>query len=136
MASLPLPAPSAQSQFTSRRRAPSPIVGTVEPSPRLSPLEWSIVAMAEHDGLSSIREESRYVRAIRSFFGLKRPNPLANERLEILRRIAVFAWHYGWNVPKSELAQFLAVGFTSDQYELVQASIGQARATRGRKRAQ
>lgn len=91
--------------------------------------------MAERDGLSSIRDESRYVRAIRSFFGIKRPNPLANERLEILRRIAVLAWHYGWNVPKTELAQFLAAGFTSDEYELVQSSIGQARAARSRKRA-
>jgi hypothetical protein len=60
---------------------------------------------------------------------------LANERLEVLRRIAVLAWHYRWNVPKSELAQFLAAGFNSDQYELVQNSIGQARITRSRKRA-
>ena len=133
MASLPLTALSREFNSSFRPSAP-PMVGTTA-SPRLSVLEWSIVAMAEHDGLSSIREESRYVRAIRSFFGFKRPNRLANERLELLRRVAVLAWHYGWNVPKSELAQFFAAGFTSDEYELVQTSIGQARATRSRKRA-
>lgn len=133
MASLPLPA-LIQSARSLRPHA-SAMIGTSSAPARLSALEWSIVAMAERDGLSSIRDESRYVRAIRSFFGIKRPNPLANERLEILRRIAVLAWHYGWNVPKTELAQFLAAGFTSDEYELVQSSIGQARAARSRKRA-
>jgi hypothetical protein len=133
MATLPLTALSREFN-PSPGTGTSPLVGKTA-SPRLSPLEWSIVAMAEHDGLSSIREESRYVRAIRRFFGFTRPNPLANERLEVLRRIAVLAWHYRWNVPKSELAQFLAAGFNSDQYELVQNSIGQARITRSRKRA-
>lgn len=133
MASLPLPA--LQSNNSGSFEAPQ-IVGTAATVPaRLSALEWSIVAMAERDGLSSIREAGRYTRALRSFFGFKQPNRLANERLEALRRVAILAWHHGWNVPKSELAAFFDVGFTSDQFELIQNSLGQARAARRRRRA-
>ena len=114
---------------------PSIVGSATTPPVRLSPLEWSIVAMAERDGLASIREVSRYTRALRTFFGLKQPNPLANERLEALRRVAIFAWHHGWNVPKSELAAFLKAGFSNDHFELIQNSMGQARAARRRKRA-
>lgn len=130
MATLPLP---ALQQPTWSNPAPSEMVGTSIPA-RLSALEWSIVAMAEQDGLSSIREPSRYMKAIRSLFGLKAPNRLANDRLESLRRLAILAWHHGWNVPKSELKAFLEAGFTSDQFELIQNSLGQARAARRRRR--
>lgn len=134
MASHPVAHPHRHSSaFVSQS---PPIVGAATTPPaRLSALEWSIVAMAEKDGLSSIREAGRYARALRSFFGFRQPNRLANERLETLRRIAILAWHYGWNVPDSELASFFAAGFTSDQFELIQNSLGQIRAASRRRRA-
>jgi hypothetical protein len=132
MASLPVSAPQFHPQGAPKAPA---IVGTAAPAARLSALEWSIVAMAERDGLSSIREPSRFIAALGAIFGIKRPNRLANEGLEALRRIAILAWHYGWNVPKSELAAFLAAGFSTDQFELIQNSIGQARAARRRRTA-
>ena len=89
--------------------------------------------MAEHDRLSSIREPSRFIAALGSLFGVRRTNRLANERLEALRRLAILVWRYRWNVPKSELASFFAAGFTADQYELLQNSIGQARSARRRR---
>lgn len=130
MASLPAPAP----QFQPTATATSSMVRMVA-APRLSALEWSVVAMAERDSLSSIREPGRLVSALNALFGIKRPNRLANEGLETLRRIAILAWHYGWNVPKSELNEFLAAGFSADQFELIQNSIGQARAARRRRTA-
>jgi hypothetical protein len=90
--------------------------------------------MAEQDGISSIREPGRFIAALSSIFGLRRPNRLANERLESLRRLAILAWHHRWNVPKSELADFLAAGFSIEQYELIQNSIGQARVASRRRR--
>ena len=134
MASLPLPllqqprSPSPSSASESVGSAPTAAA-------RLSALEWSIVAMAEHDSLASIREPSRYTRILRAFFGLKTPNRLANDRLETLRRVAILAWHHGWNVPKSEFAAFRAAGFSDDQFELMQKSVGQARAANRRRRA-
>jgi hypothetical protein len=131
MATVPLPVPQWQPD-TRASTKPAPIVGVVPPA-RLSALEWSIVAMAERDGVGSIRERSRFIGSLGSLFGFGRPNRLANERLEALRRVAILAWHHGWNVPDSELAAFLAVGFSVDQYELLQMSIGEARAARRRR---
>lgn len=131
MASLPVDA-TQLATFSAERVAP--IVGTAAPAARLSALEWSVVAMAERDGLSSIREPGRFTKALNAFFGVRRPNRLANDELEALRRIAILAWHYGWNVPKSELAAFLGAGFSPDQFELIQTSIGQARAAARRRR--
>ena len=130
MASLPLPMPELQFKAF---QPPPAIVGTAPAPARLSALEWSVVAMAEHDRLSSIREPSRFIAALGSLFGVRRTNRLANERLEALRRLAILAWRYRWNVPKSELASFFAAGFTADQYELLQNSIGQARSARRRR---
>ncbi|MBV9529456.1 hypothetical protein [Sphingomonas sp.] len=131
MASLPLPA--LQQSRPSVVAVASDVVGTVAPA-RLSALEWSIVAMAERDSLSSIREPSRYTRVLRAFFGLKQPNRLASDRLETLRRVSVLAWLHGWNVPKSELVAFREAGFSNDQFELIQNSLGQARASARRRK--
>jgi len=133
MASLPLPAFQGQPE-TSASNTGASMVGTVPP-PRLSALEWSIVAMAERDGLTSIRERSRFIAALGSLFGFRQPNRLANDRLEALRRVSILAWHHRWNVPKSEVADFLRAGFSIDQYELIQTSVGQARQARRRRAA-
>jgi hypothetical protein len=131
MASLPMPAWSEQTlRFPQPARRPE----SVTASATLTALEWSVVAMAEKDGLSSLREPSRFLAALGSVFGARRPNRLANERLEALRRLAVHAWLYRWNVPDSELRDFLAAGFTLDQYHLVQNSIAQARTRRAAER--
>lgn len=97
-------------------------------TPKLSALEWSIVAMAERDSLASLREPGRLAAAFGSLFGLSPANRLASPRLETLRRVAVHAWRNGWKVPASELEAFVDAGFTLDQYELVQASIHKSRA--------
>jgi hypothetical protein len=131
MASLPMPAWSEQTlRFPQPARRPE----SVTASATLTALEWSVVAMAEKDGLSSLREPSRFLAALGSVFGARRPDRLANERLEALRRLAVHAWLYRWNVPDSELRDFLAAGFTQDQYHLVQNSIAQARTRRAAER--
>ena len=135
MASLSLPSLQRHSRPVGAPRA-SGIVGTViVPPARLSALEWSVVAMAGRDKLSSIREPSRYTKALRTLFGLKPANRLANEQLEALRRVTVLAWHHGWNVPKSELKAFLAAGYSSDQFELIQESVARGRAARRRRPA-
>lgn len=132
LASLPISAwNSSAASFP--RVVPSPMVGAAAPKARLSALEWSIVAMAERDGMASIRDPGRVISALNKVFGFATPNRLANDRLESLRRIAIFAWNNGWKVPKSEIATFLSVGFTTDHFELVQRSIGDARSQRRRK---
>lgn len=99
---------------------------------RLSALEWSVVAFAQRDSLASLREPGRFAAALGSLFG-RRHRRVIDPRLESLRRIAVLAWHRGWQVPASELRAFVRSGFSLDQYELVQTSIARGRAA-GRRR--
>jgi hypothetical protein len=94
---------------------------------RLSALEWSVVAFAQRDSLASLREPGRFAAALGSLFG-RRDKRVIDPRLESLRRIAVLAWHRGWQVPASELRAFVKAGFSLDQYELLQTSIARGRA--------
>lgn len=129
MASLPIAATPLQ------RPTPFPVaVPTLVPveqlpavaEPRLSALEWSIVALAERDSLASLREPGRVAAALESLFGLARPNKLADPRLEALRRVAVHIWRNRWKVPSDELQAFIDAGYTLEQYELLQLSIAKS----------
>lgn len=103
-----------------------PASATSSPS-RLTPLEWSVVALARNDRLASLRPPGRISIAMGNLFGSS-PNPrLADPRLEALRRIAVLSWHYGFAVHGSEVDAFVTAGFTIDQYELLVASMSPAR---------
>lgn len=96
---------------------------------RLSALEWSIVALARNDRLSSLAEPSRLSIALGRVFGGRSHHPrLADPQLEALRRMAVFSWHRGFSVPSSEVKAFLRAGYTADQYETMLASIAEAQA--------
>ncbi|MGU3314090.1 hypothetical protein ACLBWH_00950 [Sphingomonas sp. M6A6_1c] len=110
--------------------APAPAALSVddgEPAARLTGLEWSVVALARKDALSSLRRPGRMASALGALFRQPHNPMLADERLEALRRIAVFAWHYGYTIPSTELARFLDAGFSPAQYELMTDSIGVAR---------
>nr|WP_241527295.1 hypothetical protein [Sphingomonas turrisvirgatae] len=97
-----------------------------------SALEWSVVALAERDPLSSLRSPGRMAVALGSLFG-DRPNPkLADPKLEALRRLAVLTWHHGFQVAQSAVRGFLEAGFSAQQYELLTGSIVSARVKRRR----
>lgn len=93
-----------------------------------SGLEWSVIAIARRDRLASLKEPGRVATALGTLFGTWQNARLADGRLEALRRIAVLAWHKSYAVPLSELRAFLAAGFSLDQYETLQTSIGRGRA--------
>lgn len=97
------------------------------PQPRLSALEWSVVALAQTEKLSSINRPGRIATAMHRLFGLKPATELADPKLEALRRLAVIAWHRGYAVHSSEIHAFKDAGFTMAQYELVLASISRGR---------
>ncbi len=97
---------------------------------RLSPLEWSVVALAEQDSIESLREPGRLASAVGKLFGLSNPSTLGHPRLEALRRVAVHAWKSPWLVPGAELKSFLAAGFTLEQFEILQTSISKGLAAK------
>ena len=100
---------------------------------RVGAVEWSVIALARNDRLSSLREPGRLSVALRAV--MRQNNPcLADERLEALRRMAVLAWHQSFQVAASELRAFFDAGFTHGQYEPMMASIAAARTQRRRRR--
>lgn len=108
--------------------APAP--GRQQPRPGFSGLEWSVVALAERDSISSLQEPGRIATALGTIFGDYRNSRLADPKLEALRRLAVLTWHYSYRVPESAIRAFLKAGFSTDQYELLAASISSARSKR------
>jgi hypothetical protein len=103
--------------------------------PSFSALEWTVVALARRDHPSSLAAPSALARALGGLFGLGRKSKLADPRLEALRRIAVHAWHRGYQLPISELKSFLAAGFSSAQAELLLASVTGRRSADGQRQA-
>ena len=93
------------------------------PAASFSALEWSVIAVAKRDRLSSLEEPGAISRALGGLFGLGRESRLSEPRLETLRRLAVHAWRRGYALPASEVARFLKEGFTMAQAELLVASI-------------
>lgn len=115
--------------------APVPQADPVPTTAGLSALEWSVVAIARGERLASLKRPGRIATAMASVFGMRPRMPLADPRLEALRRISVLAWHRGDNLPKSEICRFLEAGFTTDQFETLLTSIGRGRLAGTRTRA-
>jgi alkylhydroperoxidase family enzyme len=111
----------------------TPMLSRTKPS--FSPIEWSVVALARGDRLTSLREPGRISMAMGALFG-ERTNPrLADPRLEALRRMSVLTWHHGYTIPSSELRAFCAAGFDAAQYELLVDSIAADQANARRRKA-
>ena len=114
---------------------PAPWAVQDEGRTEFSPLEWTVIALARRDRISSLSEPGPVARALGSLFGLGRQSSLADPRLEALRRLAVHAWHKGYKVPVSEIKRFLAAGFSAGQYETLLASVSLKRVERRRSAA-
>lgn len=92
---------------------------------RFDPLELRVIALAEADPVASIGAPSRFRRSVERWLGFKLPRPLANERLEALRRFAVLSRVSSGRLPAEEVRNFLTAGFS-----LLQARALQRRAVR------
>ncbi|NNM76137.1 hypothetical protein HJG53_04340 [Sphingomonas sp. ID1715] len=93
-----------------------------------------MVALARRDSLGSLRTPGRIARAMAAVFGTRSENPVADPRLEALRRTAVHAWHHSFAIPETEIERFYAAGFSPDQLQLLLTSISRDRAA-GRRKA-
>lgn len=77
----------------------------------VSPLERQVIQLAELDGRASLRQPGRLGTAIGWLIGAKRPNRLADARLEALRRYAVMFRLQGDALDPAEIEQLLDAGF-------------------------
>ena len=104
-------------------RAATGPVATQASEAGFSPLEWSVVALAKRDTVRSLTTPSPLSRAMGSLFGLGTASPLADSRLEALRRIAVYAWRRGFALPLEEIRRFRSAGFSDAQLETLVRSV-------------
>lgn len=86
------------------------------PTVELSALERRVVELARDDRLETLRPARKQSWLGRLVFGPQLPSPsLANPRLEALRRLAVMAWHHGYQLPSSVLREAQDAGYSEAQ---------------------
>ncbi|WP_159978828.1 MULTISPECIES: hypothetical protein [unclassified Novosphingobium] len=106
----------------------APLVPTAEMQP-LSALEHRVVALARQDGLGTLRPHRKRGWLSRLVLGPTPPSAmLANEQLEALRRLAVYAWHQGYTLPVSALKEARAAGHSEAKIGAVIDIIGRSKA--------
>ena len=88
--------------------------------------EWAVVDMARIDGPRSANPDSLLNSLLRTAFGVSIPRPLANERLETLRRFAVAAW-YKAELRARDLSALFAAGFSSNDAARIIAHVALGR---------
>lgn len=120
----------------SRQPSVQPPVVTIEAEeerPVLTELERSVIGIARHDGLSTLRQPGFLSRWMGILFGVRISPQLADPKLEALRRIAVLSWRRGYAIASAEVKAFLAAGYSPAFYELVVDTIASARQGHGRR---
>jgi len=75
--------------------------------------EWSVIDMARAEGPRSADPNALFNRLLSKLFGIARARPLANKRLESLRRFAVAAW-FRAELRVRDMRALFDAGFTSN----------------------
>ncbi len=94
--------------------------------PRFTREELAIIDLAQKDGVWSLHGESRLGRVMRVLFGIEVARPLANPRLESLRRLAVRAWRQR-PIDRDALAEFVAAGFSRSHADILVQNVARHR---------
>jgi len=96
--------------------APAAMVG-------FSSREWTVVTLAHKDQALPTKPASRLRRFIGMVFGLPVANPLADERLEVLRVAASRLWRGHAALDDGLLLSLIRHGYSLEQVRLLQAFI-------------
>ncbi len=84
-----------------------------DPVARLSMLERQVIQLAAADGRWSLSGSGRFQSVLAWLFGLERPNPLADPRLEALRRYAVTIRLNAAQLTREEDNRMTSIGFSA-----------------------
>ena len=88
----------------------------------LTDLEWKVVEIARTDGPRSINPDGPIARFLKIFFGLPVARPLANKRVEALRRFCVRAWH--WNLIRTnDVRPLIDAGYSTADVSRILAHV-------------
>jgi hypothetical protein len=92
-----------------------------------SPREWTVVTLARKDRAPATKPPSRWQRLIHSVFGIPVANPLADERLELLRVAASRLWRGHAGLDDELLLNLIRHGYSVEQLGLLRAFIRRSR---------
>lgn len=116
--------------FEAGGTSPTPRIDRAESAARssLSAIERQVVMLSLGDPRSSLAGQSAWRRRLDALLGLRRPNRLADPRLEALRRLAVLMRLDGFATDASEYEAFTAAGFRPGAAEEVYSFVTPHRA--------
>jgi hypothetical protein len=83
-------------------------------APAFSAEEAIVLQLAQHEGACSVRTPGRFARFVAWLFAVRHAGPLANARLEALRRAAILARIEG-KLPERDAAALIGFGFSPAQ---------------------
>lgn len=98
-------------------------LGPTNDNHALGRTEWSVIDMARSEGPRSANPNAVINRLLSKLFGISLARPLANERLESLRRFAVAAW-FRSEVRVRDLRALFKAGFSSNDAARIIAYVG------------
>src|SRR5687768_385210 len=94
-------------QHMAAAEPPRMAAAAVKAAPAFTPIERSVIALARIENPSSARPRKVLSRLGEILFGISPSKPLANPRLEALRRFAILARASHGNPPEHEIDSFL-----------------------------
>jgi hypothetical protein len=106
----------------------SPIGSINDNHDALGRTEWSVIDMARDEGPRSANPNAFINRLLSKLFGIAIARPLANERLEGLRRFALAAW-FRSEIRLRDMRALFAAGFSSNDAARIIAYVGLHRGT-------
>ena len=99
----------------------SPLAGeardaTAADASRFSPVELRVIDLAERiDAAREIDPQGRFGRFVEWALGIRLARPLADPRLESLRRFASRARHHPHDIAEEDVRSFVDAGFSQGQ---------------------
>lgn len=85
-------------------------------------LEYRVIDIARQDPLSSVEAPGRIAAKLAWLMGSYQRLPLADPRLEALRRFVVVGTHLGDRLPDEEVAHFVGAGFSLAHVRLLRST--------------
>lgn len=117
--------------FSTAAAVDAPLFATSRAVGLFDRAEWAVITLARRDDLASLAPDSTWQRLRRRLFGIAAARPLANERLETLRRFAVLARLRRRRIDQDEIARFITAGFSRFQADVLLSLIDDARGELG-----
>jgi hypothetical protein len=91
-------------------------VATASDAVAFSPTELRVIGLAERiDATQEIDPSTRFGRFAEWAFGLRLARPLADPRLESLRRFASLARHHADQIGEQDVREIIAAGYSPGQ---------------------